>query len=111
DFVFFFQAEDGIRDPLVTGVHTCALPILCGILEPVIAVLAVYRGGNVPLHRHRHRVQPGFGDDVANEDVAVDLAAYRAVGGGIKIGRASCRERVEKWGGDVEVTENVEVGW
>src|SRR5207247_3178837 len=23
----FFQAEDGIRDPLVTGVQTCALPI------------------------------------------------------------------------------------
>ena len=24
---FFFQAEDGIRDRLVTGVQTCALPI------------------------------------------------------------------------------------
>ena len=24
---FFFQAEDGIRDQLVTGVQTCALPI------------------------------------------------------------------------------------
>src|SRR6266536_4109959 len=28
DNFFFFQAEDGIRDPLVTGVQTCALPIL-----------------------------------------------------------------------------------
>src|SRR6266536_1286604 len=28
DDVFFFQAEDGRRDPLVTGVQTCALPIL-----------------------------------------------------------------------------------
>ena len=27
-FIFFFQAEDGIRDRLVTGVQTCALPIL-----------------------------------------------------------------------------------
>src|SRR2546425_8321099 len=27
-FIFFFQAEDGIRDKLVTGVQTCALPIL-----------------------------------------------------------------------------------
>src|SRR5205823_6964790 len=27
DIVFFFQAEDGIRDKLVTGVQTCALPI------------------------------------------------------------------------------------
>src|ERR1039457_3437526 len=26
-FIFFFQAEDGIRDYKVTGVQTCALPI------------------------------------------------------------------------------------
>src|SRR5206468_5601471 len=26
-FYFFFQAEDGIRDLIVTGVQTCALPI------------------------------------------------------------------------------------
>src|SRR5258708_39857604 len=26
-YFFFFQAEDGIRDDLVTGVQTCALPI------------------------------------------------------------------------------------
>src|SRR5437868_11245882 len=31
---FFFQAEDGIRDRNVTGVQTCALPIL---IEPHIA--------------------------------------------------------------------------
>src|SRR3989449_1668082 len=33
---FFFQAEDGIRDVAVTGVQTCALPILArgGALEP-----------------------------------------------------------------------------
>src|SRR5258708_28389804 len=33
--LFFFQAEDGIRDDLVTGVQTCALPISpssCGLL-------------------------------------------------------------------------------
>src|SRR5437016_13640802 len=30
-FIFFFQAEDGIRDWSVTGVQTCALPISrCG---------------------------------------------------------------------------------
>src|SRR5207249_8261647 len=27
DVIFFFQAEDGIRDRNVTGVQTCALPI------------------------------------------------------------------------------------
>src|SRR5688572_31871575 len=30
--IFFFQAEDGIRDLTVTGVQTCALPI-CVILN------------------------------------------------------------------------------
>src|SRR3989441_13121671 len=32
-FFFFFQAEDGIRDKLVTGVQTCALPISIGELH------------------------------------------------------------------------------
>src|SRR5579885_1769872 len=31
-FLFFFQAEDGIRDRNVTGVQTCALPI-CGAVD------------------------------------------------------------------------------
>src|SRR5712675_3071425 len=31
-FFFFFQAEDGIRDVAVTGVQTCALPILIPFL-------------------------------------------------------------------------------
>src|SRR5258708_27254915 len=30
---FFFQAEDGIRDDLVTGVQTCALPICTASYE------------------------------------------------------------------------------
>src|SRR3989440_2842477 len=30
-FFFFFQAEDGIRDLIVTGVQTCALPIYYGV--------------------------------------------------------------------------------
>src|SRR5689334_24585471 len=30
-YFFFFQAEDGIRDGTVTGVQTCALPILCDL--------------------------------------------------------------------------------
>src|SRR5436309_9401026 len=32
-FFFFFQAEDGIRDFHVTGVQTCALPILVIVFE------------------------------------------------------------------------------
>src|SRR5436305_8731195 len=38
-FFFFFQAEDGIRDADVTGVQTCALPILlCFVAMPSNAV-------------------------------------------------------------------------
>src|SRR5699024_11229931 len=32
----FFQAEDGIRDRNVTGVQTCALPILCFMLVLIL---------------------------------------------------------------------------
>src|SRR3989440_5206573 len=32
-FFFFFQAEDGIRDLIVTGVQTCALPISLGKIQ------------------------------------------------------------------------------
>src|SRR5205823_8596598 len=34
---FFFQAEDGIRDKLVTGVQTCALPISSRRVHPLRA--------------------------------------------------------------------------
>src|SRR3712207_7184988 len=34
-YVFFFQAEDGIRDIGVTGVQTCALPIFYYPIEEV----------------------------------------------------------------------------
>src|SRR5205823_8835128 len=40
-FFFFFQAEDGIRDKLVTGVQTCALPIFGGseaLGEPYLTI-------------------------------------------------------------------------
>src|SRR5205823_472008 len=35
-FGFFFQAEDGIRDKLVTGVQTCALPISGASVTPLL---------------------------------------------------------------------------
>src|SRR5205823_5664249 len=50
-FFFFFQAEDGIRDKLVTGVQTCALPILTidGVGEWATAALGVGRGNDFEL--------------------------------------------------------------
>src|SRR5205823_10260652 len=43
---FFLQAEDGIRDKLVTGVQTCALPIFyrAHVDEPRLAVLGLEGG-------------------------------------------------------------------
>src|SRR5256885_13041371 len=35
--VFFFQAEDGIRDYKVTGVQTCALPISFLLIQRTLA--------------------------------------------------------------------------
>src|SRR5207244_5149019 len=37
---FFFQAEDGIRDDLVTGVQTCALPICAALAGRLFEVRA-----------------------------------------------------------------------
>ena len=33
--LWFFQAEDGIREGAVTGVQTCALPISLSQVEPI----------------------------------------------------------------------------
>src|SRR5690606_40978075 len=43
-FLFFFQAEDGIRDFHVTGVQTCALPICEAVafVPDVYAVVATF---------------------------------------------------------------------
>src|SRR6266540_4471939 len=54
-FFFFFQAEDGIRDRDVTGVQTCALPILLGLLY-VFPILAQAVGDR---HWQRHLQQVG----------------------------------------------------
>src|SRR6266404_8796821 len=46
NFIFFFQAEDGIRDKLVTGVQTCALPIFERWFEVAGATLRVSFAGD-----------------------------------------------------------------
>src|SRR5256885_6991263 len=91
DRFFFFQAEDGIRDYKVTGVQTCALPILIGASERDGDVLIVPAG-----RVRRRRTAAG---DRGSRLVDVDAADRRGVGAvagfvGAEIGRASCRERV-----------------
>src|SRR2546430_6192438 len=53
---FFFQAEDGIRDLTVTGVQTCALPILIVVLG--LWIITIYNG----LVAMRQRVNQAFSD-------------------------------------------------
>src|SRR5207237_7924538 len=52
-WIFFFQAEDGIRDSSVTGVQTCALPIsmrsACFIGELVPKALALKHAERIAL--------------------------------------------------------------
>src|SRR5439155_18363830 len=46
--VFFFQAEDGIRDGHVTGVQTCALPIWTGVASIRVAKLKTNVSALIP---------------------------------------------------------------
>src|SRR3712207_8914856 len=68
--IFFFQAEDGIRDVGVTGVQTCALPISLDVLPgskatPTLLLLARFEllvvGARdlVPPPCHRGRARLG----------------------------------------------------
>src|SRR6266496_6789302 len=55
---FFFQAEDGIRDLYVTGVQTCALPILAGRVQLWLAgLLVAFLLVGVVLSVHRARLE------------------------------------------------------
>src|SRR5205823_9646466 len=93
---FFFQAEDGIRDKLVTGVQTCALPIsrLCtqaGRLDEAVEVLAGdIADGFTSFPRDVMRLTNLTG---CAETIA--MARHRPAA---EIGRASCRERRESQG-------------
>src|SRR2546428_425785 len=52
---FFFQAEDGIRDLIVTGVQTCALPICVAFLGQVADAQAIGRDERHLGRREEHR--------------------------------------------------------
>src|SRR3712207_7635636 len=68
-FIFFFQAEDGIRDIGVTGVQTCALPIYRGGAAPGAAhalgpALLAHGGEALALVQQTRKVdQVGSGHD------------------------------------------------
>src|SRR5437762_7992200 len=74
-FFFFFQAEDGIRDTSVTGVQTCALPILAG------------RSRGPPVSRGRLRVRRATIS-------CVESSLTRAAASSIASGRPSSRAHI-----------------
>src|SRR5206468_6930292 len=95
--VFFFQAEDGIRGLIVTGVQTCALPISSGRGDASERVLRACETAT--------RDQDSTGDSgrgmkqMSRMSRARSATSIRPADSGldssIKIGRASCRERGE----------------
>src|SRR5206468_12861203 len=71
--IFFFQAEDGIRDLIVTGVQTCALPILTreDILQVKTGLLGFGKHYYIPFSAIQ---------DVTSGCVFVDRSEERRVG-------------------------------
>src|SRR5256885_3768578 len=69
-FFFFFQAEDGIRDYKVTGVQTCALPIL----------VPAHAAGTFNVRDHGAK---GNGSTLDDDAIDRTIAAANAAGGGV----------------------------
>src|SRR5699024_11902461 len=91
-YVFFFQAEDGIRDRNVTGVQTCALPISIDTAPRdgreillFICDIAIQGYLHTPLSEWWFESLPSHGRGCCSMRNP-------------EIGRASCRERVENSG-------------
>src|SRR2546421_3733804 len=74
-FFFFFQAEDGIRDLIVTGVQTCALPIWIdaeALAEDRVDVAAVALHSPTPV--------PGLGELACSREQGQARRADRDAG-------------------------------
>src|SRR5690606_40255859 len=88
-FVFFFQAEDGIRDFHVTGVQTCALPIWEEIKECLAGDIAAAIGLK----------DVTTGDTLCDANQVIILERMEFPEPVISVDRKSvCRERVEMSG-------------
>src|SRR5258708_22677292 len=75
EICFFFQAEDGIRDDLVTGVQTCALPI-CRI-TPLAGGMMMGDSGRTSVSSRRARARG------SHWRLAAGLASVALTGSGL----------------------------
>src|SRR5687768_8309858 len=97
--VFFFQAEDGIRDVAVTGVQTCALPISARAASssrsPCSAARARRRSPRKPSCRSADGPS-GCGTErrACRPSCRAGTGPAARSSARAKIGRATCRERV-----------------
>src|SRR5207253_5435659 len=106
-FVFFFQAEDGIRDGHVTGVQTCALPIFKNgalLTTPFLDV-----SSKLFLSDESGLLSIAFHPNYAQNHFFYVLYTLPS-SGVVEIGRASCRERgrIEVVGGVVKNIRDVQ---
>src|SRR5256885_5184677 len=88
-YIFFFQAEDGIRDYKVTGVQTCALPISVRKLSSTTP-----RNHASTNHRIPAAWLAGVSGFGALGRAVADTPCTGFTALAEEIGRASCRERV-----------------
>src|SRR3989475_7920947 len=78
--VFFFQAEDGIRDLTVTGVQTCALPISTRSWSETRAVICLREVAGIRTReRHAGNSQRGLAG-IRYGNLQVGAAALECIG-------------------------------
>src|SRR5205823_10922387 len=87
----FFQAEDGIRDKLVTGVQTCALPISDNQIGDAGLVLKRDKDNAVGAARAL-----ADQDEPGNRDMAIDRQGGEVAGGDEAFLRELSAERSEE---------------
>src|SRR6267154_4615584 len=104
-FFFFFQAEDGIRDGRVTGVQTCALPILSEIEKLIAAGQQTYKAlkyAPFPVVSAPAGMALGGGCEILLHSDAVQAHAESYIGlveGGVGVvpGWGGCKEMLSRW--------------
>src|SRR3546814_12103211 len=102
-YVFFFSSRRRhTRCALVTGVQTCALPIFVAIggcaadRRPCLVLVGAEMIAQ-PLEQRIGTLEPARGRAALGRQAQMPFAGHERAIAALKIGRASCRERVCKY--------------